>query len=217
MWIPAIDNVLSVHEQLVQLFVDDEDPISPPGVKSGDLLESACQRPHTSLGGVEKYPDIFQKLAALFHSLTKNHGFHNGNKRTALVTLLTALYRNDRRLCDSITDDTLFDFVVAVTADSYPAEGHPLTADRVVEEIAAWIKSSSEKIAGRGGSMKVADFVKRCADAGANVKHVKGGAISISNGRRGSIRISRSAPRDIWSGRKDLSPSARNVAFEVGI
>lgn len=125
-WLPEPKNVLAVHEELVRVFEEDNDPISPPGVKSPDLLESACARPRTALGDVEKYPSLAEKMAALFHSLTKNHAFHNGNKRTALVTLLSALQRNDQRLISEVTDDHVYDLVVSVTADEFPIKNHGL-------------------------------------------------------------------------------------------
>jgi death on curing protein len=114
-WTPTAPQVVGVHEELVLLFEKDEDPISPSGVRSEDLLQSACERPNTSLGGVDKYTSVYSKLAALLHSLTKNHAFHNGNKRTALVTLLTALHRNDLKLKSEVGDDALYDFMLAVT------------------------------------------------------------------------------------------------------
>ena len=50
-------------------------------------------RPQTGLGTIDKYPTIEQKAAALLHSLIKNHAFHNGNKRTALVAASPASFQ----------------------------------------------------------------------------------------------------------------------------
>jgi death-on-curing family protein len=107
MWIPGKEEVVEVHNHLTRLFEREDDPISPSGVKSSPLLESACSRPHTGLGAHDKYGTTDLKLAALFHSLTKNHPFHNGNKRTALATLLAALSRNDRRFNNDINDNVI--------------------------------------------------------------------------------------------------------------
>ncbi|ANQ85042.1 hypothetical protein dqs_2004 [Azoarcus olearius] len=191
MWLPDTDAVISVHEGLVQLFVDEADPISPAGVKSQGMLESACSRPHTGLGSVQKYETLEAKLAALFHSLTKNHPFHNGNKRTALVSLLTALHRNDRRLNTSVTDDQIFDFVVAVTADQFPTHEHDLDADDVVSEIAVWIRKFSVSTVSAVPTMKTRHFLEKCTAAGAAVKPSKGGSHVISHAGA-SIRISKS-------------------------
>ena len=193
MWIPAKNDVVEVHEHLTRLFEREEDPISPPGIKNEGLLESACTRPHTGLGDHEKYPTAELKLAALFHSLTKNHAFHNGNKRTALATLLAALSRNDKRFSSEINDSSIFDFVVAVTSDKFPREDHSLSVDQVVHEIAHWIKANTDSVTTHPSGMKVAEFSDRCAEAGATVKEAKGATVITT--QHGSIRISRSTRR----------------------
>jgi death-on-curing family protein len=190
-WIPNVSQVAGIHEELVSLFKEDDDPISPSGVRSEDLLESACERPNTSLGGIDKYTTVYSKLAALFHSLTKNHPFHNGNKRTAVVSLLTGLHRNDIRLKSEIDDDHLYDFVLAVTSDSFPRPNHRSSVDEVVSEMATWIRNSSEKAVAKLGGMRLNEFVEKCRLAGANCKDVKGGAVSIGT-KKSRIRISKS-------------------------
>lgn len=193
MWIPAKNDVVEVHEHLTRLFEREADPISPPGIKDEGLLESACTRPHTSIGDHEKYPTAELKLAALFHSLTKNHAFHNGNKRTALATLLAALSRNDKRFKSEINDSAIFDFVVSVTSDEFPHKGHSLGVDQVVHEIAHWIKANTDSVTTHPSAMKVAEFTDRCAEAGASVKESKGATVITT--QHGSIRISRSTRR----------------------
>lgn len=190
-WVPDVEDVIEIHEQLVKLFESEDDPISPPGIRSQDLLESACSRPLTAIGNTEKYQSIDQKAAALFHSLTKNHAFHNGNKRTAVVTLLTLLHRNDRLVSMSVTDNTLYDFVLAVTSDEFPTPNHGLTSDQVVEHIANWIKSNTQTSRLKLGSMKTSEFKKKCSMAGAQVKDADGGSFVVSFKDR-SVRLSRS-------------------------
>jgi death-on-curing protein len=189
-WVPNVQVVEEVHKGLVQLFVKEEDPISPAGVKSLDLLESACTRPHTGIGGTDKYPTIYLKAAALFHSLIKNHAFHNGNKRTAFVTLLTLLNRNDRRLKNEVNDDHVYDFVLAVTANEFPSSNHTLNDDEVVSEISNWIKSQTVPSRSNAGGMKASEFIDRCKQAGVKYKQVKGGAHCLQNAGT-SIKFSR--------------------------
>jgi len=190
-WLPDVEDVIEIHDHLVRLFESDDDPISPPGIRSLNLLESACYRPLTAIGKTEKYPSIEQKAAALFHSLTKNHPFHNGNKRTAVVTLLMLLHRNDRILSMSVNDNTLYDFVIAVTSDEFPTPNHSLSTDQVVEEIAKWIKSNTQTSQIKLGAMKISEFKKKCELAGAKIKDTDGGAFVISHKDK-SIRISHS-------------------------
>ncbi|WP_454727941.1 MULTISPECIES: type II toxin-antitoxin system death-on-curing family toxin [Cupriavidus] len=105
----ASEDVIDIHKRLVEVFADDGDPISPHGVRDANLIEMAVHRPRTSLSGIEKYRSIEAKAAALFHSLVQNHPFHNGNKRTALVSTVRFLDLNRRRVYG--TDDELFDLV----------------------------------------------------------------------------------------------------------
>jgi len=57
------------------------------------LLESAIGRPFTGY-----YRPIERKAAALTESLTRNHGFADGNKRTAFLIVDLFLYRSGYRL-----------------------------------------------------------------------------------------------------------------------
>ena len=54
------------------------------GVRDMGLIESALARPkHLARYGS---PDVFDLAAAYGHGLARNHGFIDGNKRTAYVT-----------------------------------------------------------------------------------------------------------------------------------
>jgi death on curing protein len=193
-WLPNSADVLAIHDELVKVFAEENDPISPPGIKDMALLESACARPKTSLGDVEKYPSLAEKMAALFHSLTKNHAFHNGNKRTALVTLLSSLHRNDFHLRSTVTDDTVYDLVLTVTANEFPQAEHGLSVDQVLQELASWLRAHIVRMDPRLSGMSLKEFVAKCEQAGARSRPVKGGSVSILNGRA-SIKISKATRR----------------------
>jgi death on curing protein len=55
----------------------------PIEVRDLGLLESAVHRPRASVLGQDAYPHLFQKAAALLHSLARNHPLVDGNKRLA--------------------------------------------------------------------------------------------------------------------------------------
>jgi len=59
------------------------------GVRDLGLIESAIARPYTGY-----YRSIYRKAAALTESLSKNHGFIDGNKRSALLALHLFLDRS---------------------------------------------------------------------------------------------------------------------------
>lgn len=64
------------------------------GLKSPDLLDSALKSCQQTFDGKELWPDLFSQAACLFRSLVQNHAFHDGNKRTALMTLIIFLSEN---------------------------------------------------------------------------------------------------------------------------
>lgn len=63
------------------------------GIRSRDLVESAIARPYTGY-----YRSLARKAAALTQSLAKNHGFVDGNKRTALLAVTLLVSRSGYRL-----------------------------------------------------------------------------------------------------------------------
>ena len=60
-----------------------------PGVLSMPGVESAIGRPYSGY-----HRPIARKAAALLESLTQNHGFVDGNKRTALLVTLLMIERS---------------------------------------------------------------------------------------------------------------------------
>ncbi len=64
-----------------------------PGVHDQGLIESAIARSYSGY-----YRHIAQKAAALVHSLATNHGFMDGNKRTAVFAMAILLVRSGYQL-----------------------------------------------------------------------------------------------------------------------
>ena len=106
------DDIRAIHEELVKEFVNYSDPIAPAGVRDENLLGSAVSRPHTSIGETKKYPSVEMAAAALLHSIIHDHPFHNGNKRTALVSMLAFLDLN--RLLMTCDEGQLFKMVIRI-------------------------------------------------------------------------------------------------------
>ncbi|KJL33945.1 type II toxin-antitoxin system death-on-curing family toxin [Microbacterium azadirachtae] len=87
------------------------------GLKIRDLglLSSALSRPASSMFGVEAYPEIEVKAAALMSSLAQNHPLYDGNKRFSWILTLTFLELNGIRI--DMDTDTAFGLVLG-TAQS---------------------------------------------------------------------------------------------------
>ncbi|PRY61759.1 type II toxin-antitoxin system death-on-curing family toxin [Glycomyces artemisiae] len=60
-----------------------------PPVRDWGLLESAAARPRASVFGADAYPTLHEKVAALVHSLARNHALIDGNKRLAFMAAYT--------------------------------------------------------------------------------------------------------------------------------
>ncbi len=64
------------------------------GIRDDALLDSAVAQPSMSFGGVELYPTLIEKAAALAFSLIANHPFVDGNKRVGWASMLVMLELN---------------------------------------------------------------------------------------------------------------------------
>ena len=110
-----LEDVLAFHEEMEQRYVMDK------GIHDMNLLESAVNTPFQSFAGEELYPTILDKAARLCYGLTKNHPFRDGNKRSAIHSMLVFLYINGIDL--DYTQQELEDMVVDVAADNLDSDG----------------------------------------------------------------------------------------------
>lgn len=96
------------------------------GVRDEGMLDSALHAPFASAFGTERYASVTEKCAALAYFLASEHPFVDGNKRIALLCMLTVLRLNG--ITVSCTDEELIRF------------GLELAQDRLtVEQITDWI------------------------------------------------------------------------------
>jgi death-on-curing protein len=150
----SAEEILRIHNILVDDFADDGDPISPSGVKSQSILESAIGRQHVSLGGIMKYSDPIDSAATLLFGICCDHPFHNGNKRTALVAMLAHLDKN-KIMLEDVKHNEIYDMVIDVAAHTIAVKPDPRKKDQVIKrmdadiEVAAisdWIRQRTRKI-----------------------------------------------------------------------
>ena len=167
-------DVLYIHEVLAIVFREDGDPIEPSGPRDSEasLVSSAAGRPRVSLGGVEKYRTVEAKAAALFHSLVQNHAFHNGNKRTALVSMVRFLDMNERRI--EATDHDLFKLVTSIAKGQLPDVDGRQEPDELVAGIEEWLKHRCKKVERANGEVRVAAFLEKIEEAGGRVSDMHG-------------------------------------------
>jgi len=116
--------ILQIHEDVI------EDSGGSLGVRDLNLIHSAVARMHASAFGIDLYSTIWQKAAALFHSLVKNHGFVDGNKRTAIAATVVFLDLNKSNF-KKPNQKSLENFILRVAKD-----------DLEINEIATWIEAN---------------------------------------------------------------------------
>jgi len=83
----TVIEVLAIHEDQIERYG------GASGVRDRGLLEAALFRPQTGY-----YADLIDEAAALWESLSQNHPFIDGNKRTAFAVTYTFLIINGARL-----------------------------------------------------------------------------------------------------------------------
>jgi death-on-curing protein len=69
-----MQDVLALHPRQLQRFG------GAPGIRDAGLIEAALARPQSGY-----YADLVEEAAALWESLTMNHGFIDGNKRVGFA------------------------------------------------------------------------------------------------------------------------------------
>ena len=140
------NEISDIHWCLVKDYLRTKDPIDPPGVRSHALLESAAHRPRTSLGFTDKYPTVAMAAAALLHSIVLDHAFHNGNKRTAFVSMLALLDKNGWILTGD--QDDIYDFLLEIADHKLNDKSKTpiLNADKETLIIAGWLQNHIRRV-----------------------------------------------------------------------
>ena len=118
----TVVEVLTIHSDQIERYGGDH------GVRDPGLLEAALFRPQTGY-----YADLIEEAAALWESLSQNHPFIDGNKRTAFAVMYTFLAINGRRFTADAQET--YDFVAGLY------EQNRFTFD----ELVPWLREHVER------------------------------------------------------------------------
>lgn len=88
-----------------------------PIVRDAGLLESSLMRPAATVFGHDAYPVIWDKAAALLHSLVTTQALADGNKRTGWAACWLLLGLNGHRISAILDVDAAERFVLAIAAN----------------------------------------------------------------------------------------------------
>ncbi len=122
--------IIAVNEEMVSKYG------GLHGVKDLNLLGSSVGRPQITVGFQDAYKTIFDKAAALFHSIINNHPFLDGNKRTSLFSAILFLEYNGWTV--TMKRKEAVKFTRQVHNQRY-----------TVEQISEWLQNHSRKISPR--------------------------------------------------------------------
>jgi len=100
-----------------------------PGVRDLGAIASAVSQPKMSVGGLDAYPMLTEKAAALGYSLIRNHGFVDGNKRIAHAAMEVFLVMNGVEITAAVDEQE--QFVLSLAAGEVSREA-----------LAAWLQSN---------------------------------------------------------------------------
>lgn len=123
----TVEQVLFIHARLI------EETGGSHGIRDLGLLESAVSRPQATFDKKDLHSGLYNKAAALFHAIIKNHPFVDGNKRTGATTVGIFLLINNYRVTAS--NKALESFTLKIT-----------NSEEEVPAIAEWIKTNSESM-----------------------------------------------------------------------
>ena len=118
--------MISAHEELLKKYG------GASGIRDRGLLESAVHRPQSVVFGKEAYPSLFDKAAAICHSLLFNHPFVDGNKRSAFAACHLTLLLNGRDLTSN--SEETYAFLINAIQNHLDWK-----------ELSAWLKQHSKK------------------------------------------------------------------------
>ena len=116
----TVSDVLAIHDDQIERYG------GAHGLRDEGQLESAVFRPQTGY-----YADRVAEAAALWESLSQNHPFVDGNKRTAFAAMYTFLAINGVTL--TADSDSAWQFV----SDRYA------NADFRFDALEAWLRTNT--------------------------------------------------------------------------
>ena len=125
----TVSDVVKLHAKIV------EETGGATGLRDRGALESAVAQPRMTFGGIDLYPSIEEKAAAIGFSLVKNHPFVDGNKRIGHAAMEALLMRNGHEL--SATVDDAEQTMLRLAAGELSRE-----------ELVEWVKRNLQSLAG---------------------------------------------------------------------
>jgi len=94
----SLAEVVDLHRRILQVTG------GAMGLRDLGALESAIAQPQATFGGVDLYPTLAEKAAALCFALVQGHPFVDGNKRVGHAAMETFLVLNGSEVEATVDD-----------------------------------------------------------------------------------------------------------------
>lgn len=176
----SFDEVLQVRRRMADLEIATQDAFGSTDPLNPDKLASAVFRQETGGGGHFKYNTVAEVGATLFYGVAMSHSFENGNKRTALVSLLVFLDKNKTLLVDASEDD-LYELARSVAAHEIPVQG-TRNADSEVAAIASWLRARTRNRVLGDSAMEYKELKGVLEELGCEFEKPEANFVKIRNG-----------------------------------
>ncbi|HSX35811.1 MAG TPA: type II toxin-antitoxin system death-on-curing family toxin [Patescibacteria group bacterium] len=140
-YLPTEDLIKDLHDAILEISG------GRPGIRDETVIHAAVNRPKTHLAYNDDC-DLHTVCAVILESISRNHGFVEGNKRTGLMSALLTYELNGVRLDRKADKDREFEELALSVVVDKPE----------VPEIASRLKTLTEKYQMRGISKFVANL-----------------------------------------------------------
>lgn len=122
----TLEEVLTLHTISINKFGGSD------GIRDVGLVESSIYRAQQTYGGEDLYKTIWDKAAALAHSISENQPFLDGNKRTAALSMMVFLDINGYEL--DVEKMSVYQTMIKVANREFSRE-----------QLAGWLEKHSKK------------------------------------------------------------------------
>ena len=121
----SIEDVEFIAHTYAQTYSDWHEPIPSFKARYVGVLERCLAAPHQTFEG-QLSGGLVKKAAILFYLMIKNHPFHDGNKRLALIALLVFLVRNGKWL--NASNDELYLLAISIAGSEAKSKSSTVKA-----------------------------------------------------------------------------------------
>ena len=128
----TVENVLKMHTKQLKRFGGQS------GLRNQSGLESAVGQVRATWGSEDLYPDVYIKAAVLGFGISECQAFVDGNKRTAVVAMLTFLKVNG--LSVPPAEDRIYEAMISIANKEMNKEGLAELLRNLVDEFNSQVK-----------------------------------------------------------------------------